>query len=96
MTENTSNYYYNCYNDQTVNTSVPPQAATPDLIAERIARELRTLGMAFNYAVRTALPIPVNRGFPLPPVPFPHLLATPFTIYNAPQGAALCNPVTPR
>ena len=52
VTENTSNYYYNCYNDQTVNTSVPPQAATPDLIAERIARELRTLGMAFNYAVQ--------------------------------------------
>ena len=51
LTENTSNYY-NCYNDQTVNASVPPQLATPDLMAERIARELRTLGEGFNYAVR--------------------------------------------
>ncbi len=51
VTENTNNYY-NCYNDQTVSASVPSQIATPDLIAERIARELRTLGTAFNYAVQ--------------------------------------------
>lgn len=48
----TNNYYSNCNNNQTVNASVPPDIATPDLVAESIVRELKTLGMNYDYAIR--------------------------------------------
>ena len=50
-----TNYYSNCNNnnnnpDLTIHALM--QATTPDALAERIGRELKTLGMAFNYAVQ--------------------------------------------
>ena len=50
-----TNYYSNCNNnnnnpDLTIHALM--QATTPDALAERIGRELKTLGRAFNYAVQ--------------------------------------------
>lgn len=48
----TTNNYYNCNNSQPLTINAPTQASTPDALAESIIRELKTLGMGYDYAIR--------------------------------------------